>query len=134
MCGTLLFLCCYLPAMSMLCYQHVQIRRVVAQCTLVSRLFSFFFFNDTAPTEISPLSLHDALPIWRHSRRDSWVLELVAAGRRLIYKVQRPRPGQSAVPELRARREHELLVRLDASMGPRTGPADRKSTRLNSSH
>src|SRR3989338_7043305 len=23
----------------------------------------FFFFNDTAPTEISPLSLHDALPI-----------------------------------------------------------------------
>src|SRR5258705_13652567 len=24
----------------------------------------FFFFNDPAPTEISPLSLHDALPIW----------------------------------------------------------------------
>src|SRR3990172_6921020 len=24
-----------------------------------------FFFNDTAPTEISPLSLHDALPISR---------------------------------------------------------------------
>src|SRR3954462_13258405 len=24
---------------------------------------SFFFFNDTAPTEISTLSLHDALPI-----------------------------------------------------------------------
>src|SRR2546423_7733696 len=24
---------------------------------------SFFFFNDTAPTEIYPLSLHDALPI-----------------------------------------------------------------------
>src|SRR3712207_6861533 len=23
----------------------------------------FFFFNDTAPAEISPLSLHDALPI-----------------------------------------------------------------------
>src|ERR1043165_6975993 len=23
-----------------------------------------FFFNDTAPTEIYPLSLHDALPIW----------------------------------------------------------------------
>src|SRR5437764_10124958 len=30
------------------------------------RLHSFFlfFFNDTAPTEIYPLSLHDALPIW----------------------------------------------------------------------
>src|SRR5256886_16330926 len=25
--------------------------------------FSFFFFNDPPPTEISPLSLHDALPI-----------------------------------------------------------------------
>src|SRR5437763_3847684 len=27
--------------------------------------FSFFFFNDTAPTEIYTLSLHDALPIFR---------------------------------------------------------------------
>src|SRR2546430_1358086 len=26
-------------------------------------IFFFFFFNDTAPTEFSPLSLHDALPI-----------------------------------------------------------------------
>src|SRR5256884_8570319 len=31
-----------------------------AQC----RTPFFFFFNDTATTEISPLSLHDALPIW----------------------------------------------------------------------
>src|SRR2546427_5770094 len=29
------------------------------------RLFLFFFFNDTATTEIYTLSLHDALPIWR---------------------------------------------------------------------
>src|SRR5258708_20674091 len=28
-----------------------------------SSLFSFFFFNDTATTEIYTLSLHDALPI-----------------------------------------------------------------------
>src|SRR5437773_5913978 len=28
-----------------------------------SRITSFFFFNDTAPTEIYTLSLHDALPI-----------------------------------------------------------------------
>src|SRR2546430_17116316 len=27
-------------------------------------LLVFFFFNDTATTEIYPLSLHDALPIW----------------------------------------------------------------------
>src|ERR1041384_5787135 len=25
-----------------------------------------FFFNDTAPPEIYPLSLHDALPIWQN--------------------------------------------------------------------
>src|SRR5256885_13758381 len=27
-------------------------------------IFLFFFFNDTATTEIYTLSLHDALPIW----------------------------------------------------------------------
>src|SRR2546425_10077082 len=30
--------------------------------------FSFFFFNDTATTEIYTLSLHDALPISGHRR------------------------------------------------------------------
>src|SRR3712207_7143989 len=29
----------------------------------------FFFFNDTATTEIYTLSLHDALPIWAHAVR-----------------------------------------------------------------
>src|SRR5574341_2575432 len=32
-------------------------------------LFIFFFFNDTATTEIYTLSLHDALPISRRIRR-----------------------------------------------------------------
>src|SRR5271167_5241033 len=32
---------------------------------------SFFFFNDTATTEIYTLSLHDALPIWIS---DAWTL------------------------------------------------------------
>src|SRR2546422_2533968 len=39
--------------------------------TLPSPLFHFFFFNDTATTEIYTLSLHDALPIftcWRRAR------------------------------------------------------------------
>src|SRR6266508_3731515 len=31
--------------------------------------YSFFFFNDTATTEIYTLSLHDALPIFRTKRR-----------------------------------------------------------------
>src|SRR3712207_7413404 len=30
-------------------------------------MFLFFFFNDTATTEIYTLSLHDALPIWATS-------------------------------------------------------------------
>src|SRR3712207_7737516 len=33
--------------------------------TLLSRSVDFFFFNDTATTEIYTLSLHDALPISR---------------------------------------------------------------------
>src|SRR2546427_7520739 len=32
------------------------------------RLFIFFFFNDTATTEIYTLSLHDALPISSHPK------------------------------------------------------------------
>src|SRR6266511_4459030 len=32
-------------------------------------LFAFFFFNDTATTEIYTLSLHDALPISRKPRQ-----------------------------------------------------------------
>src|SRR2546430_8728078 len=38
-------------------------------------IFIFFFFNDTATTEIYTLSLHDALPIWiaaRPGRRSLW--------------------------------------------------------------
>src|SRR5262249_61364197 len=38
---------------------------------LLPSLFPFFFFNDTAPTEIYTLSLHDALPIWRRDDRRS---------------------------------------------------------------
>src|SRR2546427_13261757 len=33
--------------------------------TRVTLAAFFFFFNDTATTEIYTLSLHDALPIWR---------------------------------------------------------------------
>src|SRR5882724_4955977 len=35
-------------------------------------LFSFFFFNDTATTEIYTLSLHDALPISLPFRDGGW--------------------------------------------------------------
>src|SRR2546429_9341346 len=33
----------------------------------LSDIFFFFFFNDTATTEIYTLSLHDALPIFRQT-------------------------------------------------------------------
>src|SRR5258705_7754664 len=36
---------------------------MLLQQGLLCGLFSFFFFNDTATTEIYTLSLHDALPI-----------------------------------------------------------------------
>src|SRR5439155_7262426 len=77
---------------------------------------SSFFFHDPPPTEIYTLSLHDALPISsavRHRRRP----------RRLDHD---DRPGTRA-----ARGRWACRVR---GRRPRTAVADRKSTRLNSSH
>src|SRR5437899_9577865 len=42
--------------------------RVVSSCTVSVVFFCFFFFNDTATTEIYTLSLHDALPIYAGRR------------------------------------------------------------------
>src|SRR2546422_5496052 len=69
---------------------------------------SFFFFNDTATTEIYTLSLHDALPIFAVLGSEA---EASVSGR-----------------EGRQRSGDEKLQHLT----PRNG--DRKSTRLNSSH
>src|SRR2546426_6563436 len=38
--------------------------------------FVFFFFNDTATTEIYTLSLHDALPIWLSRRKMALMAKL----------------------------------------------------------
>src|SRR5256885_17223128 len=43
-----------------MCKRNVMFVCVYVSCALV---FLFFFFNDTATTEIYTLSLHDALPI-----------------------------------------------------------------------
>src|SRR5207247_6818260 len=72
----------------------------------------FFFFNDTAPTEIYTLSLHDALPIWGASRR-----------RRLRCR-----------RACRAARAPSPPPRRSVASQPIFGAEDRKSTRLNSSH
>src|ERR1043165_5554518 len=49
---------------------HLQMRSEEQTSELQSRgliSYAVFFFNDTATTEIYPLSLHDALPICRGS-------------------------------------------------------------------
>src|SRR2546426_9894491 len=76
--------------------------------------FSFFFFNDTATTEIYTLSLHDALPILPHA----------LLGRR----------AGTAPRGLRARAEIPAPGRSHARDDAWERPGDRKSTRLNSSH
>src|SRR5260221_14491178 len=75
----------------------------------------FFFFNDTATTEIYTLSLHDALPI---------------SNDELLEKLK------SNMQEVRAR-GGVLYVLADAKTNIESSEGmhvDRKSTRLNSSH
>src|SRR2546430_10261782 len=85
---------------------------------------TFFFFNDTATTEIYTLSLHDALPIsvadigagtgyysWRMAQR------VGASG--TVYAVDI---------------QPEMIKLLERQMSRRGAAKDRKSTRLNSSH
>src|SRR3712207_9226888 len=85
----------------------------------------FFFFNDTATTEIYTLSLHDALPISGHRLVPGRVrCPAVGGGRHPFGRGQRG-----------ARRRVDLLVvvQLDDLHRGEVG-RDRKSTRLNSSH
>src|SRR2546422_2323433 len=72
------------------------------------RYLSFFFFNDTATTEIYTLSLHDALPIYGAAA-----------------------PAHSTPPRLRAASRRSSNV---SNAGFLATSRDRKSTRLNSSH
>src|SRR2546422_6824194 len=78
-------------------------------------LSSFFFFNDTATTEIYTLSLHDALPIYP-------ILNLGAIRRDVVWYV---------------RMLEEAMIQATGELGiaaKRVEGKDRKSTRLNSSH
>src|SRR2546426_8401477 len=91
----------------------------MSACFVYTCLF-FFFFNDTATTEIYTLSLHDALPIsLRRARRARRSRARDARGLRV-----RPPPR---LPGRAAR-----LARPRGRLSQRDG--DRKSTRLNSSH
>src|SRR5256885_12484853 len=80
----------------------------------------FFFFNDTATTEIYTLSLHDALPI---------SLSVDAEIERLLLHALEPDKVALAVAAYaQAEREADGLQRQWQLR------VDRKSTRLNSSH
>src|SRR3712207_7816858 len=84
----------------------------------------FFFFNDTPTTEIYPLPLHDALPISRvpWPQRGSGRRRAAAWWRSAAGDVLRGAPPPASERN-RTRRG-----------GVFPSPADRKSTRLNSSH
>src|SRR3712207_7030620 len=49
----------------------------------LAAMLCFFFFNDTATTEIYTLSLHDALPIFGHHQVDEVVHADVTGARRI---------------------------------------------------
>src|SRR3712207_8489637 len=78
----------------------------------------FFFFNDTATTEIYTLSLHDALPISARAHGHE--------------RDRRHRLHRLVLPRGLPRRL--LLRRLLLPAGLHAALRDRKSTRLNSSH
>src|SRR5205814_6061988 len=91
-------------------------------------LFLFFLFNATAPTARSPLSLHDALPIWFRIAR-----EVTSAD--VDWDMVERLDGIDRAIQL------ELMGGVDAQVEAATRwflawepERDRKSTRLNSSH
>src|SRR5258708_29450154 len=78
--------------------------------TRSSSFLLFFFFNDTATTEIYTLSLHDALPIF------------------VVEEISDVAKGGVENVRLRNTQTNEITTL------PVEGVLDRKSTRLNSSH
>src|SRR5256885_17011765 len=82
--------------------------------------YHFFFFNDTATTEIYTLSLHDALPI----------CQIVADAGQLALR----KTFGGVIELIRAQRQLREARNLSRLGGFDTNLQDRKSTRLNSSH
>src|SRR3712207_7664592 len=75
----------------------------------------FFFFNDTATTEIYTLSLHDALPIY-------------------VGKVSLQLVGGLKLEKAKMHRMTDVKKQYYEIVGGSMVLTDRKSTRLNSSH
>src|SRR3712207_8211805 len=86
-------------------------------------MMSFFFFNDTATTEIYTLSLHDALPICYHPP--------------FAPRPHHRRGGDGALHDGPGRdgdRPGDRVQHPGGGLDPSCPGGDRKSTRLNSSH
>src|SRR3989454_2330432 len=94
---------------------------------------SLFFFNDTAPTEISTLSLHDALPISHRREPARQHAARVHADTPVLRADLRPDRAVPAGSDLIQRVLYERAVDRCAAAVAEVN-ADRKSTRLNSSH
>src|SRR2546430_16806749 len=84
--------------------------------TRLNNILLFFFFNDTATTEIYTLSLHDALPISAH------IVSITNDLMKMEGLLPRVAPDRAGISMPR------ILCQII-----QTHP-DRKSTRLNSSH
>src|SRR5256885_6252163 len=116
----------------MILFSRLRAKLVFFFITIPLKWLSFFFFlNDPAPTEISPLPLHDALPIsscGRHRRRSRASARRVA---RLIPRLPPSRRGDGSGRHGSGAGPAQQPQRLQALEGP---DQDRKSTRLNSSH
>src|SRR2546429_5604481 len=96
----------------------------------------FFFFSDPPPTEISSLSLHDALPICLDVLpANNQVVLTAKLGTNFFYR--RPHfPGILFLAEVREWLiDERCFVQTSFGTGRSLqGRQDRKSTRLNSSH
>src|SRR5206468_7612058 len=90
-------------------------------------LFCFFFFKDTAPTQIYTLSLHDALPIWWLAKREGERLSALCSDADFLTALGHHARGAGAAASGSSNRGA-------LTAGAPGQDKDRKSTRLNSSH
>src|SRR5690606_41937286 len=91
---------------------------------------SHLFSTTRATFTTSPLSLHDALPIWK---RFHALLKRRVDPRRSVLAAQQ-RERQAATTQAQPHDRQCPLLADDGEQRPRRFERDRKSTRLNSSH
>src|SRR5437773_5901015 len=93
---------------------HIVFTKCLYSHVFIFHLFVFFFFNDTATTEIYTLSLHDALPILRgrmhvEARDVADLFDQQRVGRQLE-RLAAMRRSEEHTSELQS--HHDLVCRL----------------------